>query len=141
MTRPPTTADSKMPLPVADSKLNTYSAASAVGLGTTGGTFSISLCRPSIANLGAKRPLSQVLVVGRPQANTNTVRMTQGVQALSTAARSCWVGTWASPAWPPSCSWPLSDTLVQISAGFHTLRKSTRAAIEQIAAITSTNSG
>ena len=130
-----------MPEPVADSRPSTYSADSAVGLGTTGGIFSISLCRPSIGNLGAKMPFSQALVTGRPQANTKAVRMTHGVQAFTTSARAWRVGAVAARASPPSFSWPFSDTEVQISDGCQTRRNSTSAVIEQIAAITSTSSG
>jgi len=41
----------KMPVPVAESQLSTYTAASGVGFGTTGGTFTTRLCKPSIGNL------------------------------------------------------------------------------------------
>lgn len=92
-------------------------------------------------NLGAKTPFSAALVAGRPQTKTNTVRMTQGVQALTTAARGCTVGLTAGLASPPSCSWPRRDTEVQMRRGCHTRRKPTSATIEHIAAITSTSSG
>ena len=74
-------ADSRMPVPVADSSANEYTAASLAGLGTTGGIFSTRLCRPLIGKLGAKMPFSQALTGGKPQTNTNTVRIAHGVQA------------------------------------------------------------
>ena len=72
---------------------------------------------------------------------TNTVRMAQGVQARITSARGCTTGggaTWPSP---PSFSWPLSDTEVQMFFGCQIFRKDTSEIIETTAAITSTSSG
>ena len=48
-----TMADSKMPVPVADSRFRVKTAVSLCGTGTTGGIFSIRLCRPAIGKAGA----------------------------------------------------------------------------------------
>ena len=84
-----TMADSKMPVPVDDSRFRVKTAVSLCGTGTTGGIFSIRLCRPVIGKEGAKKLLSQALTGGRPQTNTNTDKITHGVQARISAARSC----------------------------------------------------
>src|SRR4030095_11082440 len=86
-------------------------------------------------------PLSASLTEGRPQTNTNTVRMAQGVHARIRSAREWRVGgvvAWASPL---SVSWPLSDPEVQIFFGCHTRRNRISETIETIAAMMSTSSG
>src|SRR5690606_17980883 len=84
-----TTAASRIPVPVADSRFSEYTAASGCGADTTGGTLRIALCSPAMGNAGANRLLSHALTGGRPQINTNTDKITQGVQAAISAARGC----------------------------------------------------
>src|SRR2546427_122546 len=101
-------------------------APSLVGWRTTGGTFSIRLCRPSMGKAGANRPLSAALTEGRPQMKTKTVRMAQGVQARITSARGCWVTARGARASPPLFSWPLSEVERQMVLGCHMRRKPDR---------------
>ncbi len=74
----------KIPVPVADRILNMYTAGSALSAVTTGGTLITRLCKPGIGNLYTQRPSRKVLICGRPQMKTSTLRIIQGVQALTT---------------------------------------------------------
>src|SRR6185295_2536874 len=141
ITSPAITAAIRIPEPVADNQLNTYTAASGVGLGTTGGTRTTRLCNPSIGNLGADMSLSTVLICGRPHRKTSTLRIAHGVQAFMTCARVKPCRT--APASASACDTvaPSRDVLVQTCAGCQILRNSVNAPIEQIAAMTSTSHG
>ena len=78
---------------------------------------------------------------GRPQTNTNTDKITHGVQARISAARSCVTsGAGGLASWA-LMSLPLSAGDVQISLGCQTRKNSTRQAIDTIAAMMSTSSG
>src|ERR1017187_3448625 len=90
MTRPAMIEARRIPLPVADSHENAYTAPSGLASGgATGGTRWIMLCRPSIGNCGFEMLLSHVLTVGNPHANTTTQRMIHGSHAESTSALLC----------------------------------------------------
>src|SRR5690348_7832312 len=126
----------RIAVPLAESQLNVKTAASAVGLRTTGGMRCTILSRPGIAIFGAEIASSQALTSGRPQTNTITERRIQGshgetftasrvvgavgpLKSLTGAARSC------------------SAT----REGLQTRRKPARQTIEHIAAMMSTSHG
>ena len=122
-----------MPDPVAVSQFSEYTAASGVGLRTTGGTRCIIRCNPATGNLGADSLSSAVFTVGNPHAKTKTLKTSQGTQALATSARLCpWVPRAARS---PSCSKP------QMRLGRHFNRNPIKAAMETTAATTSTSHG
>ena len=77
----------RMPVPVAESQLSVYTAASGVGFVTTGGMRTTRLCRPSMGNFGAEIAFRKSLACGSPQMKTNTLRIAHGVQALMIWAR------------------------------------------------------
>ena len=138
-----------------------------IGLATTGGTFSTCSCRPatgksnlvtpsqakgtlssffvpsSSISMRLVEPLRKSLIVGKPQANTKTVRISQGIQALTTTEVSWRVKVVRAEGSdsPPSDSRPRSLVVVQISLGFHTFRNNTRQSIDTMAAPTSTSMG
>ena len=112
-----------------------------VGWGTTGGIFSIRLCRPVMGKAGANRLLSQALTGGRPQMNTNTERMIQGVQAAISALLLCLATGWGGLTSEALTSLPRSEAEVQIFLGCQTRRNRIRLAMETMAAMMSTSSG
>src|SRR2546425_6777729 len=73
----------KIPLPVADNQLKLKTAASAVGLLTTGGIRMTSLSRFGTAIFGAESPSRKPFVCGNPQTKTTTLRIIHGNQARS----------------------------------------------------------
>src|SRR5258706_10175096 len=106
MTRPPTSAATKIPLPVADNQLKVKIAASGlvglpgVGVGTTGGVRTTTLCRPGTGksilvapcctrispriDLVTYSPFKKFFACGIPQTKTKTLSNTHGVQARTT---------------------------------------------------------
>src|SRR5215468_9353286 len=78
-------AAKKMPVPAADKKLKLKIAFSGVGVATTGGTRVTSLCKLQTGIFGAAIPSRKLLVCGRPQIKTTTLRTIQGSQGLSIA--------------------------------------------------------
>src|ERR1700686_1737047 len=133
MISPEITAATRMPEPVAVNQFKEYTAASPVGLRTTGGTRCIIWCNPTTGNLGAEILSSAILTVGNPHKKTSTLKTSHGTQALTTVAVLWpWVPR-ASRA--PSCSKP------QIRLGCHFIKKRINAAIETTAATTSTSQG
>ena len=94
-----------------------------------------------MGKLGAKMPLSAAFTGGRPQTKTNTVRMSQGVQARTSSAGLWRTTATGSKASPPVRSWPLSEVERQIFLGCQTRRNSTSATMETMAAMMSTSSG
>ena len=85
ITNPEMMAATRMPLPVADSQLKLNTAPSAVFFATTGGTRRIRLCSPLTGILKIEILSRKALTLGSPHRNTNTLRMTQGVHALTTS--------------------------------------------------------
>ena len=69
--------------------LAVYDAAGALGarriVATTGGTFWTRLCSPSTGKRAIQMPSSQTFTCGVPHANTNTDRISQGIQPFMTA--------------------------------------------------------
>src|ERR1700682_3331555 len=141
ITMPAMIAAIRIPDPVADIQFSTYTAASGVGFGTTGGTRTTRLCKPSIGNLGAESALSRFFICGRPHTKTSTLRMAHGVQAFMTCARVKPCRTALDSASAYDTVVPSRDVLVQTCFGCQILRNSVSAPIEQIAAITSTSHG
>ena len=85
--------------------------------------------------------MRRFFTVGKPQANTNTQRISQGIQARTTKPVGWRSNCAAGPSSPLSLSWPRSLVVRQISFGFQTLRNSVRQAMEISAAPTSTSMG
>src|SRR5215467_6399977 len=85
----------RIAVPVAESQLSEKTAASGVGLGTTGGTRETILSRPAIGMFGEEMWLRKLLTCGVPHANTTTTRTIQGMSATRSggAARSASVAT------------------------------------------------
>src|SRR5277367_3384457 len=97
---PETIAAKKHPLPVADSQLKSYRAASGVGLLTTGAARVIALCKygqfhpglpgrtlPSACttiNAGVVALFIASFTVGSPHASTNSESTANGIHAFST---------------------------------------------------------
>ncbi|MNN42682.1 hypothetical protein D3C81_1568780 [compost metagenome] len=71
-------------MPAIDSTLKLNTAPSTISFGTTGGPLMIALSRPGTGNLYCQMPSTSFLNSGMPQTNTNTVRMTHGIHALTT---------------------------------------------------------
>src|ERR1700680_2033785 len=133
MTSPEIIAATRIPEPVAVSQFKAYTAPSAVGLRTTGGTRCTIWCKPATGNFGADSLSSLALTLGNPHTKTTMLKTSHGTHALVTSDRL----------WPcvprasrvPSCSNP------QMRLGLHFNRKAIRANIETMAATTSTNHG
>src|SRR5258708_4114101 len=155
----------RMPVPEADKKLKLRTAFSATDFGTTGGTRNTSLSRPQIGIFGAVIPSRNPLVCGKPQTKTTMLRIIHGCQALnisdlefksmSEARASARASSevvlpdgWASdtvrdssPASTRSLPLPVLTSKRQMRFGCQNRRNVVRAAIETIAATTSTNHG
>src|SRR5215831_15834882 len=80
----------RIAVPVADSQLSEKTAASGVGLGTTGGTRETILSRPAIGMFGEEMWLRKLLTCGVPHANTTRTSTIHGMRATRSggAARS-----------------------------------------------------
>ena len=76
----------QLSVPVMDSRLKLYTAASVVGVATTGGTFCTNSCKPLTGNLMMNKESSQALTCGMPHRNTHTLRTIQGSHALNTCS-------------------------------------------------------
>src|SRR6266704_2380737 len=79
---PATIAAKKQPVPVAESQLKSYRAASGVSLVTTGAARLIALCRNGTSHTGVVARFIAPLTAGRPHTSTKTERMANGIQAL-----------------------------------------------------------
>lgn len=129
-----------MPVPVADSQFNIYWAGSggvgfvAVGVGTTGGARTTTLCRPGTSNLGEDRLSSVFLVAGNPHTKTNAMSNTQGAQARKMDFPSGLTSAGASAS-------TLFSVSFQILAGCQKHRSKATAAREEMAATMSTSQG
>src|SRR2546427_969410 len=80
--RPATIAAKKQPVPVAESQLKSYRAASGVSLVTTGAARLTALCRNGTYQTDVVAPFIVPLNTGRPPTNTATVRIAHGIPAL-----------------------------------------------------------
>jgi hypothetical protein len=89
MAKPARMAAMKMLVPVAESQLIAYTAASGCACGTTGGTRKIIWCSVGTGRRMTEIPSSHAFMLGRPHTNTRTLRMIQGVQARRTSAAVC----------------------------------------------------
>src|SRR5580700_10123985 len=83
MTKPEMIAATKIPEPVAVSQFSVYTAASGVGLGTTGGMRCTILFRPTTGNFGAESLSSWVLTLGSPQTKTTMLKIIHGTHAFA----------------------------------------------------------
>jgi hypothetical protein len=120
-----------MPVPVAVSQLKAKKTGSVRGVGTTGGTRWTMLWMAGTWMSILVSGSSHVLVIGRPHANTRTLRMIQGSQARMIR----------SDAGLAAVASAVSPSSRQIRAGFQTRRNSVRQAIDTTAATTSTSHG
>src|SRR5207244_9697276 len=128
----------KIPLPVADNQLRVKTAPSVAGLATTGGTRITSLSSPGTEILGAEIPSRKDVVCGNPQTNTTTLRIIHGSQARSVSearplGRASFAGALADAR--------ASDACRQIRLGCQSFTNDPSAAIDKIAATTSTTHG
>src|SRR5437016_14356547 len=80
--RPATIAAKKQPVPVAESQLKSYRAASGVSLVTTGAARLTALCRNGTSQTGVVARFIAPLTAGRPHTSTKTDRIANGIQAL-----------------------------------------------------------
>src|SRR5689334_3611248 len=158
MINPASTAEMRMPVPVAESQLSLNSAASglvgwlAVGGGTTGGVRTTTLCSPGMAKLGAEIRFRAFFTAGTPQIKTSTLRRIHGIQACRTRAGSG-ASTFVNAAPEAGVvvavveaveaveAAPAAAGIFQASRGFQTLSSATRAIIEQSEARISTSQG
>src|SRR5271155_4015449 len=85
--RPAMIAATRMLDPVADNQFSEYTAPSAVGLRTTGGTRCTIWCRPTTGYFGADHLSRRALTVGSPHAKTTILKMSQGTHAFATCDR------------------------------------------------------
>src|SRR5438046_9180398 len=72
--RPATIAAKKHPVPVAESQLKSYRAASGVSLVTTGAARVTARCREGTSQTGVVAAVIALVTVGRPRRSTNTER-------------------------------------------------------------------
>src|SRR6266513_1960539 len=82
-TAPATIAAKKHPVPVAESQLKSYRAASGVSLVTTGAARVTARCRKGTSQTGVVALFIAPLTLGRPHTSTKTERMANGIQALT----------------------------------------------------------
>src|SRR5438552_11593594 len=80
--RPATIAAKKHPVPVAESQLKSYRAASGVSLVTTGAARVTARCRKGTSQTGVVALFIAPLTAGRPHTSTKTERIANGIQAL-----------------------------------------------------------
>src|SRR5258708_8434918 len=86
MIRPEIIAATTIPDPVAVSQFNEYTAASGVGLRTTGRTRWIIRCNPATGSLGPDSLPTAVFTVGKPHAKTHPLKTSPAIQATATNA-------------------------------------------------------
>src|SRR5437660_4988264 len=82
-TRPAMIAAMKHPVPVAESQLKSYRAASGVSLVTTGAARVTALCNKGTFQMGVVALLMAPLIDGRPHTSTVSDRIANGIQALA----------------------------------------------------------
>src|SRR5437667_7888968 len=158
---PARTADTRIPVPVAESQLSVKMASSGfvglsgVGSMTTGEVRTTMLCKAATWNFGAETSLSRFFICGTPQRKTNRLNMTHGIQARKSSLRETeTVG--ARPAVPANPSLPsCADKAVcapfskaspilpgfQLSFGLQNFNRAETAAMDAIAATMSTSHG
>src|SRR2546427_12555438 len=81
--RPARIAATKHPVPVAESQLKSYRAASGVSLVTTGAARVTALWSKGTFQIGVVARLMAPLTAGSPHRNTKTERIAKGIQALT----------------------------------------------------------
>src|SRR5438128_1835840 len=87
MMKPARIAETRMPVPVAESQLSVKIASSGfvgfsgLGSGTTGGVRMTTLCNPATPNFGAETLFKVFFTGGRPQRKTSRLSNIHGVQA------------------------------------------------------------
>src|SRR3989441_5417900 len=121
---PATIAAKKQPVPVAESQLKSYRAASGVSLVTTGAARVTALCRYGTSQTGVVARFIAPLTAGRPHRSTKTERIANGIQALMILPAVCRRALGAADVAAGSCS------SLQIRFGCQNRRKSTVAARE-----------
>src|SRR5436853_1928637 len=91
----------KHPVPVAESQLKSYRAASGVSFVTTGAARVTALCSKGTFQMGVVALLMAPLIAGRPHTRTVSDRIANGIQALATCPALC-LGAVAGL--PPACT-------------------------------------
>ncbi len=135
--KPATTAESRMPVPVADRRFSVKIAASEWASATTGGTLKTRLCRCGTCIFQIHSESSHVRTCGVPHKNTKIDRTSHGSHARKTAPLE-WLWRGWTGALVSSPSLPVD---VQMRRGCQKRRNAASAAMEQMAAITSTSHG
>src|SRR2546430_12860677 len=87
--RPATIAAKKHPVPVAESQLKSYRAASGVSLVTTGAARVTARCRKGTSQTGVVALFIAPLTAGRPHTSTKTERIPDGIQGLEIRPPVC----------------------------------------------------
>ena len=126
ITTPATTPASRIPVPVAESRLSLNSAFSGRSSVTTGGTRCTRKCSPGVGIDQVKTPSRTRFTGCMPQRNMNAVRISQGTQAPSFVPR-------AAPA--------SNDGPATVSCGRHTRSTASTAPMLARAASESTTQG
>src|SRR6516165_902669 len=143
---PEITAENRIPVPVIDSQLKTYTAGSGVGLATTGGTRCTMLFKPSMGRRMIERSSRNAFTCGKPQIKTRTLRTIQGSHARRTCVTGC-RGRGGGPTLLTAAAPTLAAATVsrskdvQTVSGCHSFRKSARHPIDISEATTSTSQG
>src|SRR5213596_2522822 len=99
-TRPAMIAAMKQPVPVAESQLKSYRAASGVSLVTTGAARVTALCRKGTFQIGVVARFMTPFIDGSPQRSTTIERIANGIQARMISGVVCrrGVGSACAPA-------------------------------------------
>ena len=84
-------------MPVAESRLRLYFAASGAIFAATGGAFWTRLWSQGTSNVGLKMPFSWVFTQGCPQTNTHTESTIHGIQPMNASAAECFLNAAAAP--------------------------------------------
>src|SRR2546426_1236148 len=108
--RPATIAAKKQPVPVAESQLKSYRAASGVSLVTTGAARVTALCSNGTFQIGVVARFMAPLIAGNPHTSTKTDRIANGIHALTIWPAVC-LGM------PPACA---PDTAARSFANLQT---------------------
>src|SRR3989442_9402353 len=128
--RPAIIAAMKHPVPVAESQLKSYRAASGVSLVTTGAARVTALCSKGTFQIGVVALLMAPLIAGRPQTSTVSDRIANGIQALATCPGVCLGTAVGLPLGCPTGVAAPSSSNRQMRVGRQNRRKTTVASSE-----------
>src|SRR5205809_3914592 len=129
-TIPAMIAAMKQPVPVAESQLKSYRAASGVSLVTTGAARVTALWSKGTCQIGVVARLMAPLMDGSPHKNTKTDRIANGIQALTICPAVCLRTTAAFALGCPAGIAARSSSNLQTCFGRQNRRKATVATNE-----------